>query len=163
MGCDIHAYIESVRDGYVKSVAHVGIDRDYTLFGVLAGVREEPALVKPRGIPLNLGWQSKDEYCLFITENTSENPSHYVTREQAEKWVKSKSSEMYDKSYVTDPDAHTPSWLTTDEVKLCCEEYVRRSHTKDRRNSDLDAIYAMMEVYRKARDGEVRFVFWFDN
>jgi hypothetical protein len=53
MGCDIHGYIEIKIDGQWVTYSRLEIDRDYDLFGKIAGVRRgdiEPVAL-PRGIP----------------------------------------------------------------------------------------------------------------
>jgi len=68
MGCDIHGFIES-REDYSReksiywSRAKLDLDRDYTLFGLLAGVRgaEEP-IVYDKGLPLDLSGCIKESW-----------------------------------------------------------------------------------------------------
>lgn len=52
MGCDIHTHIEIRYKGKWEHYACPSIDRNYTLFGVMAGVRGKgPAIVEPKGVP----------------------------------------------------------------------------------------------------------------
>lgn len=68
MGCDIHASAErkfdGSWDGYVFAAGiELDIDRWYTLFGYLAGVRgiEDP-IVEPRGFPSKVSDEVKKDY-----------------------------------------------------------------------------------------------------
>lgn len=54
MGCDIHPYVcYRTGEGRLKSFQHdpFSLGRDYTLFGLLAGVRGTHALFEARGFP----------------------------------------------------------------------------------------------------------------
>ena len=56
MGCDIHPYLcFRTSSGDVKPVKYSKLDlgRDYTFFGLLAGVRGEHTLFEARGFPTN--------------------------------------------------------------------------------------------------------------
>jgi len=52
MGTDIYAYIE-VQDGNVWKLCgnDVCLNRNYTLFGLMAGVRSDVVMFEPRGLP----------------------------------------------------------------------------------------------------------------
>lgn len=63
MGCDVHVYVEVKINGQWCSYAHPNVDRDYELFGVLAGVRRDgPPIVEPRGVPDDLGEVARMKY-----------------------------------------------------------------------------------------------------
>lgn len=52
MGCDIHLHVEIKIGGQWHHYSHPRINRDYELFGKMAGVRgEEQPLAEPRGLP----------------------------------------------------------------------------------------------------------------
>ena len=209
MGCDIHSYIEVVHKSedrekpYVECFGRVRIGRDYHLFSLMAGVRGEPtdALFQPRGMPnLNeVSWEVRWDYCLNVKadgeeEDDSDGDSHSCTRENAESWVKSGSSEWVDeaKTAVTDPDAHTPSYLTLEELEEVQRAYIKAAskHTysevfaleqKIQDRPDLKPLYeksiqylriephrnleAVIGAMRGLRTygAEPRLVFWFDN
>lgn len=66
MGCDIHAFIEKryPQDSgdYSRSI-HFPINRDYFLFGLLAGVRNSNCdYIEPRGLPLDINWFTREQY-----------------------------------------------------------------------------------------------------
>ena len=87
MGCDIHLSIE-YRYNYENHIEGKAISdwmcwaedvagvRDYGMFGYLAGVRtlqdEYHTVVKPRGVPKNIGFRIKDK----IDEIGSDGHSH---------------------------------------------------------------------------------------
>lgn len=105
MGCDIHAFIEYVYEG--DSFTHsfgdgeLNFGRDYTLFSLMAGVRgSENPIVSPRGFP---------DDCLSRGDSTAFKSNWSV----AEKY----------KEYGS--DAHTPTWLTLDELKKVRAEYIK--------------------------------------
>lgn len=138
MGCDIHAYIEIVNKAdsrgkpYVDCFGGIRIGRDYNLFTLMAGVRgdQAQALFQPKGFPdpvIDMSWQVRDDYCLYVVDEEKDEQENSCSRKQAEKWVKSGSSEWVgeDKRLVTHPDWHTPSWLNIEELDMVQNEYVK--------------------------------------
>jgi len=169
----------------------------------MAGVRGEPtnALFQPRGMPnLNeVSWNVRWDYCLNVKadgeeEDDSDGDNRSCTRESAESWVKSGSSEWADeaKTCVTDPDAHTPSWLTLEELEQVQKAYIKASskyayseifelekkvlddpkwksmyeasikHLRIEPHRNLEAVIGAMRGLRTF-GAEPRLVFWFDN
>jgi len=71
MGCDIHAFIEEKvgnSDRY-ECIAQLFLERNYTLFALLADVRNncnhEKLLIpisEPKGLPKDLSWRVRDAY-----------------------------------------------------------------------------------------------------
>lgn len=199
MGTDIHAYIDVAyvaeinkkpHGKGVDSFAAVHIGRDYELFNCLAGVRSDDddsslAVVKPRGLPKELGFITEAAFYLYIREDGEEAESgeRSCLREQAKRWVKNGSSHWCDstKNQVSDPDAHSMSWATLEELIEVQENYTNElSHP----NCDLAAIIGAMQALKRTekdvdcyydktqnKDIEVerittyepRLVYWFDN
>lgn len=65
MGCDIHAYIEiplAHRPTGWDFFAKLDVDRNYSLFGLMAGVRAERKLFDPKGIPRRMSLEVSDEW-----------------------------------------------------------------------------------------------------
>lgn len=163
MGCDIHAYIEykmfDQNDGtpYYNCFGERISDRDYVMFGILAGVRRDGCIFEPRGLPEHVSMVVRWDFNLFITE-TGEG-SDCTTRENAERWVQEGSSKWSDDEHnlVTNPDWRTPSWLNQYEFEQCLNS---RKNIKDYGDVDpqWDAILAAMKVLPSSR-----LVFWFDN
>ena len=159
MGCDIHAYLEyrpgwSTNDQYWWCFAELNISRNYALFEALAGVRGElaNAVIPPRGLPKNLAYITQFENVLYISDEKA-GREHWCSSADAARWV-AKGVSHYaneEKTSVSNPDWHTPSWLTSDEVQLVAERLPD--------NPDIQMIAALM----KASPLTVRLVFWFDN
>lgn len=178
MGADIGAYIEiesppftpqegDVAEQRITFVAKVEVDRNYSLFGLLAGVRGEcNAIVPPRGIPKDLSWFVDSEYHLRVG-GIGDAPGYCPTK-NAEAWVNSGASKWVGDKHtkITNPDWHTPSYLYTDELSE-----VLSALTKHYRKYGINpcasvrllrGIIAMMRALT-APGYKPRFVFWFDN
>lgn len=161
MGCDIHLFIEYKTPNYDSWMGfgeQFRLDRDYSMFCRMAGVRqygdEIKPITEPRGIPTDLGWKANDENRLFIVDRDEAGESE-ATRDQAERWVKSGCSKMDGENYVTHPDWHSHSWLTSDEYETCVNTF-----------SDISVEYkAVLAALRcfEAAGHQTRVVFWFDN
>ena len=141
MGCDIHLYIEykskkTEFDGYDSGWQSFGgrinPGRNYAMFGLMANVRncysdgKLPVLVEPRGMPEDAGYTATDDNRIYISETKSED---YVSMETAKRWVKSGSSKFINDNdgnptWVTNPDAHSHSWLTTSEFESVLNKYL---------------------------------------
>ena len=141
MGCDIHLYIEyknkkvafdGYKDNWHSFGKSINTGRNYAMFALMANVRNYysdgklPVLVEPRGIPEDVGYIAKDDNQLYICEDEGEN---YTTMERAEKWVESGSSKFIDNqegkpTWVTHPDWHSHSWLTTSEFETIINQYL---------------------------------------
>ena len=141
MGCDIHLYIEykskkTEFDGYVPKWQSFGKSinpgRNYAMFGLMANVRncysdgKLPVLVEPRGMPEDAGSTATDDNRIYISETESED---YVCMETAKRWVNSGSSKFINDNdgnptWVTQPDWHSHSWLTTSEFESVLNKYL---------------------------------------
>lgn len=162
MGCDIHGYIEyedwkdnEGKPHYSSFGENLG-DRDYTMFGLLAGVRRGSAIFAPRGIPENISYTVKSSFYMFVVNGETDG-ERCVSKVTAQEWIDKGWSEKIDDDYISDPDWHTPSWLTVKEY----EQVLRaREEIEDCGKLDQEwyAILAAMKVLNNAR-----FVFWFDS
>jgi hypothetical protein len=141
MGCDIHLYIEykSKKPQYDgrESTWHsfgksINPGRNYAMFGLMANVRncysdgKLPVLVEPRGMPEDAGYTATDDNRIYISETESED---YVCMETAKRWVNSGSSKFINNkdgnpTWVTQPDWHSHSWLTTSEFESVLNKYL---------------------------------------
>ena len=140
MGCDIHLYIEykskktefdGYNPGWQSFGGSINPGRNYAMFALMADVRNYgddklPVLVKRRGMPEDAGYTATDDIRIYISDVPS---SRYVSTETAKSWVKSGSSKFInDKEgnpmWVTDPDAHSHSWLTTSEFESIFNKYL---------------------------------------
>jgi hypothetical protein len=139
MGCDIHLYIEykskktefdGYETGWQSSGGRINPGRNYAMFALMADVRNYgdnklPVLVKRRGMPDDAGYTATDDSRIYISDVPS---SKYVSMETAKSWVNSGSKFINDKEgnpiWVTDPDAHSHSWLTTSEFESVLNKYL---------------------------------------
>lgn len=162
MGCDIHLYIEYSPEwtedrNYYSSFARVSLGRNYTMFGILAGVRNTsvPQLFPQRGVPKNSPEYNYGDYVLYIQD---EGEEHCCSRENADRWVKSGSSEYVDDEHkkITHPDWHSASWLTPEEFEECLVQY--KLETGEEVPSTYKAALAALKALENSRA-----VFWFDN
>lgn len=185
MGCDIHAFLEYRRASderlYWRAFSgELNLDRNYEVFGSLAGVRRERPHVTPRGVPEPMSMDADGEYWTWIDY---ENPELVAEAERCVRAGYSKTRGLVEKTvtnvttfgfggpaqtetrvrdeahvgkprFYSDADAHTPSWLTIDEFEAALEgcEYVQTYR----------AVVAAARVLEQA--GNIcRVVFWFDN
>jgi len=84
MGCDIYAYIEtsSLQGNVWWLDAKFWCGRDYSLFGLMSGVRGGPPLFPPRGLPDDIGIGVRAELETFSPEIHSHS---YLSIEEVEK------------------------------------------------------------------------------
>ena len=128
----IHVEYKNRKTGKWTYAYEADGDRNYMLFGVLAGTRGDCLpLYEPRGLPSDISNKTKKEY---------------------EDWGL---------------DAHTPSWLATEELMECLNTTINRAEDcyRDEMKKWLKPYY---EIYEKMngieKKGEqCRIVFWFDN
>ena len=159
MGCDIHVFVE-YRSKKKESASWMAfgkkfhLPRDYEIFGLMAGVRGGIAIYPPKGLPdkETLSFDFKNSYYLWIYEDSERG----ATESNAARWVAAGySSYVEEDKAVTDPDAHTPSWLT----KMEFENVLKRL---DYTSIEYDAVLAAMESF-ELNGFDARIVFWFDN
>lgn len=189
MGCDIHEYVEIVylvKPGEdatdqdqerVDFIGRIELGRDYTLFALLAGVRNYdnlPPVSEPKGWPTNASWRSSSDYCLNVypDDHKYAGLEHCCSMTNALKWLAEKSSILVKGTLVkpekiSGPDWHSASWLTTDELKEVTRRYralpINPQWGIEKREPYIgfDALIALMEVLD--RKGKARLVFFFDN
>lgn len=92
--------------------------------GCDSGITKGQPSFEPKGVPQNISWKTAEEYTLCILENDDDSEEDRTCkRSQAESWVESGSSEVWDRAVngdvlrVTSPDWHTGSWLDAGEVR----------------------------------------------
>lgn len=162
MGCDIHMFIEYRRNS--KSWTPLGKEikpgRNYQMFGILAGVRSDQEFYfKPRGVPHDISYLAEYASRLFINETEG------VSIEKANQWViKGISKFIYDNEnkpcWVTNPDHHTHSWLSSYEFGMALKHY------NSKHPGCIEPGYeAMLASLARLNElgFEARVVFWFDN
>lgn len=162
MGCDIHCYIEYEKgQDWLSFGGRINPGRYYAIFETMAGVRgdQSKALIQPRGIPENIGFTAKHDNLLYITETECEG---YVSKAKADRYVRECGSKYIRDSqgvnrWVTHPDWHTHSWLTTDEFEKAIKTAKCFGDAPE-----YSAIIAAMRSF-DIQGYPARLVFWFDN
>lgn len=171
MGCDVHAYLEFSDNGtFWQSLTDSAGIRNYRMFGIMAGVREEElALFEPKGLPEGqLSWQATDAHWIYVDPEDKPEQCYregWTTKDVAERWIAGGYSEPYYEDgvikRVTHPDHHSHSWLTADELAQCVEKY-RDLFPEWKPPHDFVGMLAAMQAI-EANGGKTRLVFWFDN
>lgn len=169
MGCDIHTYVEYTKEPPAQTGERhwrsfgqdLGLNRHYGIFAKLADVRNckdwgIAPITHPRGLPADLGYTAGGDYWLFICETEGEG---FCTAEKAEEWVRRGYARYQndERKFVSDPDAHSASWLTPDEWDAAL---------KDPKVKDAPVAYRATAAAMRClveHGYEVRIVFWFDN
>ena len=157
MGCDIHCYIEYKSpntEGWSDFGGRVNPGRNYDLFGKLAGVRrsEVTPVVEPRGLPEDISYAASSDAWIYVSSTGSGEGC--CTQEQAERWVGwGARYRDPEKMFISNPDWHTHSWLTTDEYAAAIEGSSEPEYA---------AILAAMRSFEE-NGFQARIVFWFDN
>lgn len=162
MGCDIHAYPEYFEmDRWWSIGQRINPGRNYSVFTELAKVRGiSDTSLDPKGLPSDLGYYAFGDYWLYVLDNKSDDCDGTCSRENAEKWVENKSSVYYDdeKKRVSDPDAHSASWVDLKEFKTC----LKNADERRKISPIYHGLAAMLEEIEN-RGLKTRLVFWFDN
>jgi hypothetical protein len=73
MGCDIHLHVEVKINGEWHHYAHPYVERDYSLFGRMAGVRDEAQepVAPLRGVPSDATFLTRYDYKLWGEDSHS--------------------------------------------------------------------------------------------
>ena len=184
MGCDIHLRIEKrKRVNPYPNDRHewynVGFKgefdcRIYGMFARMAGVRgngTNKVEFKPRGLPDDMtDWATCETFYMNVTSNQEaiEWGENYCSKESAERWVEQGYSDWVDEDHrrVTDPDLHSHSWLTTQELRQCFDDCFKQDDGSYKPNSDYVEWLGLVSLCEGIEsDGihECRVVFAFDN
>lgn len=145
----------------------VNPSRNYELFSILSrGVRGDNTRgFITRGLPKVLGYVSEHDNKIFVTDTPNPNDYTYsVTSNKAKEWNQRLGCVLDERDgeivYVSDPDFHSHSWLTTQELAKAFSIYKHK--TKYSVGTEYKALLASMRAIEK--DGfDARVVFWFDN
>jgi len=171
MGCDIHAYLEFTDNGeYWSSLTSGAGQRNYRMFGIMAGVRcEDIALFEQRGLPTGeMSWQAESDHWVWVAPDDKPERASWdgwTGRENADRWIAAGYSQPEHKdgvlTRVTNPDHHSHSWLTSSEFSQCFEKY-RGLFPDLKPPHDFVGMLGAMQAI-EANGGKTRLVFWFDN
>ena len=185
MGCDIHLYIEAKprinpNDNYKYPWSSVGFhgefsSRIYGMFARMANVRSSNKTYKvqfePRGLPKDVNnYSLKDSAFLRVTNDNSllEQYSNYCSLTMAEQWVNLGVSKWVDetKTHIFNPDYHSFSWLTTQELRQCFDDCFKEEDGTYKPYSDYSdwlGLVSLCEGIESDGKTECRVVFYFDN
>lgn len=184
MGCDIHLRVERRRKvnpfpNYRHEWYNVGFKgefgvRIYGMFARMAGIMGDytnKVEFKPRGLPEDMTDRATCES--FYMNVTSEEAAikwgrKYCSKESAERWVEQGYSEWVDEAHtrVTDPDLHSHSWLTTQELRLCFDDCFKQEDGTMHPFADYVewlGLVSLCEGIESTGEYECRVVFAFDN
>lgn len=173
MGCDGHFYIQyrekertnTKYDWWNGFGSQFGL-RNYTLFGILAGVRDRNVKHSfiPKGIPpFKLSYEVENNLYLTIRKDDEPNDDGTCTLEDTKRWGGLIINDSKGNPWRTiHPDWHSFSWLTFKELKQAFKWYKKES---DGHKVDIEyqAMLKAMEVLENKGKNEVVVVFWFDN
>ncbi len=171
MGCDIHAYVEYSTNGtHWFDLIENGGNRNYRMFAIMAGVRDYDGikLFDAKGMPEGPVSYAveKDHWLRIVPENHPEwaDSDGWTSKGSAESWVADGYSTPVFKDdvleRVTNPDHHSHSWLSSDELEQCIERYKELFDGKA--PTEWVAILASMKAIEGNGD-KARLIFWFDN
>jgi len=174
MGADIHMYIQ-YKEGENPTTYNgeelwweygngFNPGRNYTMFGILAKVRQWDVKngYDPRGLPkFPLSWGIQDELFLRIEDRKEYEDEKTCTLDQAKKWGRP-IIERDGKPYKTlHPDWHSLSWLTTKELARAYRWY--KKETGYSPCLEYKVLLKTMKALEDNGKNEAIVVFWFDN
>ena len=185
MGCDIHLRVEMRKrvnpyphdrhEWYNAGFKGEFGYRVYGMFARMANVRSYDDNYKiqfePRGLPDDMTClATRESFYLHVTDDKAAAYCgyKYCLKERAEKWVKDGISEWVDEDHrtVTDPDLHSHSWLTTQELRQCFDDCFKEEDGTYKPYSDYVEWLGLVSLCEGIEsDGvyECRVVFAFDN
>jgi hypothetical protein len=188
MGADIHMFVEyrKKRAQELKNEGkkpywysygdHTNPGRNYTLFGVLAGVRGQyEDSFEPKGkLPKDeMGFSSQYDAWLTIAHvNDVDVCEGYVKLEDAKKYESYGRQILNDEEgmprWVEHPDWHSHSWMSIDELEEAFKRYTVHASAEwgeeiTKPPVEYRALLASMKALEDDGENEVRVVFWFDN
>lgn len=186
MGCDIHLRIERrKRANPYPNDRHewynVGFygefdSRIYEMFARMANVRScgdnYKVQFEPRGLPNDMtDWATCESFYKHIADDEGAvewGGGHYCLEEQAEKWVENGFSKWVDENHtrITDPDLHSHSWLTTQELRQCFDDCFKQEDGRYKPYSgyvEWLGLVSLCEGIESDGIHECRVVFAFDN
>ena len=174
MGCDIHMFVQyrEKKEVYDKPDMYwedfggeLNPGRNYSMFGVLAGVRYSPDKgYDSKGIPeFGLSYVIRGSLYLTITEDGKGEGE--CTLENAKRWASWGRPIINDSDgnpfKVPHPDWHSHSWLTIKEL-----EQAYRWYKKEEGYTPGLEWKVLLKTMKGLEDGgknDVVVVFWFDN
>lgn len=173
MGCDVHAFVEYVdfeseENGPYWSCLTANLGRrDYTFFSLLAdcGRGDHRPLVPNRGLPEGpLSHVVERAMFCYITDDREliEYGEGWCSRESAESWGRGIERVNERTERTPNPDLHSHTWLTCDELAQAIGKYITDVHEDYVYDVEWDACLAAMRALEE-RGHRTRLVIAFDN
>lgn len=164
MGCDIHLHTErKIKGSWVNLHSDLGVDRNYTLFAILADVRnygENVPINSPKGVPTD----ASKEYLQSVEDMDTDGHSHsYLTLQEIldylpEAQVKYTGMISQEQSDQLDTGVLPTSWCrSTNATGFLYREWY------DSESSLVDLVDNMKLLQCDVPDTDIRIVFYFDN
>jgi hypothetical protein len=178
VGCDIHTFYEERKEKttWIGTVQDLDIDRSYSMFTALCGVRdytgESPCISKPRGLPNDVTDSIKSECGQWDGDGHSHS---YVSLREVKEFIEKNDPIKFsglltlDNAKKLDNDGILPnSWCQgSSDKSMVFREW------EDNTFQPLDKLYRLMcnkfkpdvkpdDIDDKCLD-DFRIVFWFDN
>lgn len=171
------------------SLAELFVQPDYRLFDALSGGRsftlrssEHPPMIAPRGFPKPVSHQVYYRYYHVVEDpsyrdsrydqiSSSIIPLEFVNLHTANQWIEEGSAEFAPienhslgrprRRRISDPNWHSASWLSADELDLSLEFHdIQKEVLQADFLAHLASIYSLRESFGSER---TRIVFWFNN
>lgn len=181
MGCDIHLAVEKRRRNAFADERWQGVSifgefshRIYGMFARMAIVRDygfdTRVMFEPRGLPKDISRSSEGIFYMMVTDNDEaiEWGRGYCSKKTAERWVEQGRSVWVDDEHhtLTDPDHHSHSWLTTQELRQCFDDCFKNDDGTYKEIADFAdylGLVSLCEGIESSGLYECRVVFAFDN
>lgn len=168
-------------------LGHVEIgERIYGMFANLANVRGdwgETDNPEPKGLPEDVGYQIMRDYTYLVDNeyaikyDEGKTEVRALSEETAQKWVNEYhckivnlgrwEGDTYIEKRVTNPDYHSESWATREELETAFNKLYKKKYNKKNvligTYSYYQGIISLMKTFEENGDYEVRMVYWFDN
>jgi len=169
MGCDIHAMKESKESwGCWKNEGEPEINRDYELFSVLAGVRNQSNNIVPISNPKGINTDASEEFRAWIESWDSDaHSASWLTLKELKDF--DQNQEYTNEHYITERNEdgsikETIAWSS--DPKRMTEKIGKVKVFSIWKDNPLNKLIDELEEVRKKRsvtDEEVRICFFFDN
>jgi len=172
MGCDIHAYVEiNEFDRWWGVTGNISLGRNYQMFGLLSnGVRGYSGGLEPKGLPIDVGYQAQADSRIRINKDITEDGyyegGYCVTLKTAQDWEKRLGCKIHyltdgEPYTVDDPDWHSHTWLTLEELEKAINEYKEITNSQ----AGIGLYIAVKDMMKSMQSNgiESRLVIWFDN
>jgi hypothetical protein len=132
MGADVHMFLEvevaprnKREKPHATYIGSYSIERNYELFGLLAGVRGEARpLYAPTGLPENVTHPILHKYTDIIIDDCSASSDGCISRTEAERFINTGMTTKFDAKRIVAVGNHTPSHLYRDQFQQVIDKYV---------------------------------------